>query len=260
MHAHTAPPHRRGSSQPCLHCTKESCIFSKPVFHHTGQGDSAASSYFLFTSSAVSSLTLSFFFFSGLEEYLKYYRRKASLCTILICVTKVTLQGQGVSRFRWAKPLETLSFQLPICNSAIYRRTFTNSITVCLLQHCAHMSRGLCVLCACVGRGSEGLLWQHEVNQHSVHAAFHYKLSQTAEDYSLAQIYDVPRAYGEEKESPVVCSCMEWQWHSNSSHGRDYLTFLGSGGSNVTYFLKWSKNYRLIHQRRSAQSLAFWQF
>lgn len=67
---------------------------------------------------------------------------------------------------------------------------------------------GIMCLCACVGRGSEGLLWQHEVNQHSVHAAFHYKLSQTAEDYSTAQIYDVPRVYGDEKKT-VVCSCME---------------------------------------------------
>lgn len=62
------------------------------------------------------------------------------------------------------------------------------------------------------------------------------------------------------QKKTVVCSCMEWQWHSNSSHGRDYLTFLGPGGSNATYFLKWSKNYKLIHQRCSAQSLAFWQF
>lgn len=52
---------------------------------------------------------------------------------------------------------------------------------------CAHMSWGLC---SRVGRGRKGLLWQHEVNQHSVHVAFHYKLCQTAEEYSSAQIYN----------------------------------------------------------------------
>lgn len=37
------------------------------------------------------------------------------------------------------------------------------------------------------GGGREGLLWQHEVNQHSVHVAFHYKLCQTAEEYGSAK-------------------------------------------------------------------------
>lgn len=35
-----------------------------------------------------------------------------------------------------------------------------------------------------------GVQWQHEVNQHSLHMAFHSKLSQTAEDDGLAPTDD----------------------------------------------------------------------
>lgn len=56
------------------------------------------------------------------------------------------------------------------------------------------------------GEGGEGLLWQYEVNQHSVHAAFRYTLGQTAEDYSMSHIYDHRQACPEStaKKQPHI--------------------------------------------------------
>lgn len=58
------------------------------------------------------------------------------------------------------------------------------------------------------GGAERGVLWQHEVNQHSLHIALHHKLSQSAEDYGLAQT-DNKRETSPESavtKNPAVCS------------------------------------------------------
>lgn len=49
-------------------------------------------------------------------------------------------------------------------------------------------------------------------------------------------------------------------WHSNNSHRRDYLTFLGAGGSNVTWFLSRGETTSWFIKRCPAQYLEFPQY
>lgn len=108
------------------------------------------------------------------------------------------------------------------------------SISVCLLQHCTYVA-GIMSQCGWLGRGSEGLLWQREVNQHSVHAAFHYKLCWGQQRGSnLRPQADVSWVCTEENPHGPAAAWSDNDT-ANSSHRRDYLTFLGV--SNVTYFL-----------------------
>lgn len=124
MHAHT------GSSQPCLHCTKErSSIFFQASFSSSRGPSRLSTSY---SHPPLPSLSLSPFLFSGFKgiAYLKYYSRKdvpsVSALSRLSSKDKVFLGVAEPSLWR-------LSLQHFICNSTIYRRTFTYS-TVCLLQ------------------------------------------------------------------------------------------------------------------------------
>lgn len=125
MHAHT------GSSQPCLHCTKErSCIFFQASFSSSRGPRRLSTSY---SHPPLPSLSLSLLFFSpALKEQTTWNIIAERMCQSVSALSRLSSKDEvflGV-----AEPsLWRLSLQHFICNSTIYRRTFMYS-TVCLLQ------------------------------------------------------------------------------------------------------------------------------
>ena len=81
---------------------------------------------------------------------------------------------------------------------------------------------GITSVCEWLGRGSEGLLWRREVNQHYV-----------LEENSAAQIYSHRQTCAESKlkktQQPTAS-----QSDNDTAKRRDYLTFISV--SNVTQF------------------------
>lgn len=65
-------------------------------------------------------------------------------------------------------------FYLFFCNSVPYMQTCTKQHHCMFTAAACTYVAGIMCLRGRVGRGSKGLLWQYEVNQHSVHASFHY--------------------------------------------------------------------------------------
>lgn len=142
------------------------------------------------------------------------------------------------------RSLWRISLPLVICNSFIYIKTALLYVYCSSCTYC--MSQGLC---ASTGRGrSEGLLWQREVSQRSLH----YKLGS-----NLRPQADLGVRY---RQRCILQLHMERQWHSNNSHRRDYLTFLGAGGSNVTWFLSRGETTSWFIKRCPAQYLEFPQY
>lgn len=205
-----APP-----SPVCIAPKRGAASFSKPVFHHRGgQGDSALLIHILRCLLSHSLL----FFSPALKEQ----------TTWNIIAERMNQSVSALSR---------LSSKDEVFLGLFVILPYTEEPSRTALYVYCSLCTYVLGLCSRVGRGRGGLLWQHEVNQHSVHVAFHYELGQTAEDYSSAQIYNNRQTSPESAvtKTPAVCSCMEW--HSNSSHRRDYLTYLGAwGGSNMIYF------------------------
>lgn len=205
-----APP-----SPVCIAPKRGAASFSKPVFHDRGgQGDSALLIHILRCLLSHSLL----FFSPALKEQ----------TTWNIIAERINQSVSALSR---------LSSKDEVFLGLFVILPYTEEPSRTALYVYCSLCTYVLGLCSRVGRGRGGLLWQHEVNQHSVHVAFHYELGQTAEDYSSAQIYNNRQTSPESAvtKTPAVCSCMEW--HSNSSHRRDYLTYLGAwGGSNMIYF------------------------
>lgn len=141
------------------------------------------------------------------------------------------------------RSLSRISLPLVICNSFIYIKTALLYVHCSSCTYC--MSQGLC---ASTGRGSEGLLWQREVSQRSLH----YKL-----DSNIRPQADLAVRY---RKPCILQLHVERQWHSNSSHRRDYLTFLGAGGSNVTWFWSRGETTSWFIKRCPAQYLEFPQY
>lgn len=219
--------HRRGSSQPLSALHQRELHLFQAGFSSSGPRR-LSSIQLLLIHILCFALTLSFPFSEhGRIGYLKYYGRKASLCAILFCVTKVTLQGQGVSWLCWAKPLETLSFQCVFGNSAACRQTFTKSITVCLLQlvHICHRDyvsvrmRGEREWWVTVAAWGESAFCSRRVSIQTQPNCWELQHGS-----NLRPQTDMPWVCTE--ENPVVCRWMEWQWHSNSNRRRNILHFL----------------------------------
>lgn len=123
-HAHTAPPTGEAPPSPVCIAPKRAASFRSQFFiiqaKETQQHPATSYSHPL-----LSPLSLSPFLVSGFERiaHLKYYRRKASLCAAFFCVSEVTPQGQGVSWFCWAKPLETVKLPYtgkPLQTASVY--------------------------------------------------------------------------------------------------------------------------------------------